>query len=80
MTKQEREQAVELLRCAADQSLSIARTGEHLGIHPNGMVALAIDARCGVDGEIHARGLQRDFDYYDTCLEAVQRVEDEEWP
>lgn len=79
MTKKEREQVVELLRCAADMAdiamIPITRASGALGHDDNSDVWwLARNARIAVDGE-SLWPEQRT-----SLLEAALRVEQGEWP
>lgn len=81
MTKRQRAQVVELLRCAADVS-SIVRaaynTGHADGVNPCSRVfLLAREAYGDIPGVIHAEGY---YHHPEFCLEAAQLVEDGEWP
>lgn len=84
MTKRERAQVVELLRCAAD-SLQSERDpgGFHsaaysLGHEPGSRIKRAAwDAKASCPGD---GGCLDDDAYLALLLEAAQRVEDCEWP
>ena len=81
MTRHQRAQVVELLRCAADDNESeITAMG-----YPEDITGLAIsarwfvsDERCGAYCEPNTRSEIR-WRRHDR-LEAAQRVEDKEWP
>jgi hypothetical protein len=81
MTNEEREQVVELLRCAADSkcrgwkqaSQPRKETAAALG-SPDRVSSLAFYALEDVDGGIASADYQRDM------LEAAQRVEEGTWP
>ena len=71
MTKRQRAQVVELLRCAADQNISLGIAACYLGLS---------------DWHRHQAFLPWDSsynwfsDYREQCLEAAARVEEGSWP
>lgn len=92
LTKKQREQVVELLRCAADRTLM--RSGEITLSGPFAIASRGVDDRAVNDEAWRARAASmRDLfgpdgdvidmpnDDYQTCLlEAAQRVEEGTWP
>lgn len=91
MTKKQREQVVELLRCAADACnvdsshglYSVARMMNHdtwdsaAAKTPRGDATVWHQA-CLARNHVHANGYW--FGYWHECLEAAQRVEEGSWP
>lgn len=79
MTKKEREQVVELLRCAADESVSIMAAAniveerDSAAEVPATLVIAAIVARNSIP-------YRRAGDYWKQCTEAAARVEEGSWP
>ena len=77
MTKRQREQVVELLRCAADDDGRLAGT---LAQWPDELT----EDQCSVIANAHYETyFQRPFDQRDrvqACLEAAARVEEGVWP
>ncbi len=81
MTRKQREQVVELLRCGADLR-SITAAGYALGhcdgINPcTSVFVLAVKAYTDMPDVIHAGGYHA---WPHSCLEAAQRVEEGSWP
>ena len=84
MTKSQRAQVVELLRCVwdqrdADRIVSCPSTGELLGA-PRDVIHIAIAARNYVAMDRCDAGLEPLDSYHDECLEAAARVEEKSWP
>ena len=75
LTKRQRAEVVELLRCAADRGYGIRTTSAWLRMHGLEVSAqveeLAVKAWWAVPSRI---------DHTQACLEAAQRVESGEWP
>lgn len=89
LTKREREQVVELLRCAADTCQIEPSHGLYSVAHLCGFdtwdtapitggSTRVWDVACRARNHVHANGIW--FGYWHECLEAAQRVEDQEWP
>ena len=81
LTKRERAQVVELLRCAADLATRTARPIAHAAMYlgyEDGSLAFmrAINARCAVAVAVPVQ----DGVYREQILEAALRVELGEWP
>ncbi len=79
LTKRQRAQVGELLRCAWDRSEPIARIGQEQEIDPL-VIRAAIRARSDVSTTNHDEEIGVFMDYYDQALEAAQRVEEGSWP
>jgi hypothetical protein len=77
MTKKQRAQVVELLRCAADAGGMLAGT---VAAWPDTLT----DEQCGlIINAHHETFFAKSFDERDrvqACLEAAQRVEEGSWP
>jgi hypothetical protein len=87
MTKRQRAQVVELLRCAADVCAIDSGHGLYSVAHllgfdtwdsafakGNNALAYVWDQACQALNHVHADG------YWHECLEAAQRVEEGTWP
>jgi hypothetical protein len=80
VTRKERAQVVELLRCAADlhvidgQFGGLWSAGVHLEMSHSPLWNIAYAARRDAYNEIGGET------YLESCLLAAQRVEDKEWP
>jgi hypothetical protein len=87
VTRKERAQVVELLRCAHDVA-GIGRAAEWLGydLLVDGAWSEPVWQRAVYAWEstsdliFAAKGTLSGVTYEDVCLEAAQRVEDKEWP
>lgn len=80
MTKKQREQVVELLRCAADLD-SLGRAHQYIRGNPVTVRgagfktwSIAVDARTSA----HVENMT--LTYAESCLEAAARVEEGSWP
>lgn len=89
LTKQQRADVVELLRCAADlcnvdSSHGLYSVAQFLGLDTwdtflaTEESTLVWRAACDARNHVHAIGYW--WGYWHECLEAAQRVEDKEWP
>lgn len=79
MNYEDKIEVMVLLRCAFDQSNSIRRTGEALGMPPR-IIHMAIKARSVTSMMNHDDGIHTYLDYYDECLEAAMRVSEGSLP
>lgn len=91
MTKKQRAEVVELLRCAADvvhetlmpiwKATCALGFGESCTQHKAALAAMqnAAISRGGA-ATMPADDIEGDNEYRARCLEAAQRVEDKEWP
>lgn len=92
MTKKQRAQVVELLRCAADacaidSSQGLYSVARDLGFDTwdsaaaknlPAAAAFVWNQACHARNHVHGNGYW--YGYWHECLEAAQRVEDGEWP
>lgn len=80
MTKKQREQVVELLRCAADVQ-GIGNAASALDLIDGPFWGAAIKAwESTADVITEKRGHMSGISYEDICLEAAARVEEGQWP
>ena len=80
MTKRQRAQVVELLRCAHEVH-GIGAAAEYLELYAGTEWGLAIKAwEDTSDAILSRRGNLLGITYEHVCLEAAQRVEDHQWP
>ncbi len=85
MTKRERAQVVELLRCAADESPGVASIGGGINGIVRASMGLGLDgwmtyaAGQAYNATVSGQALTYE-DHRARLLEAARRVEDGEWP
>lgn len=80
MTKKQRAQVVELLRCA-HEARGIGNAAEFLGLYRGPAWGAAINAwEATADAITEARGNLAGVTYEDVCLEAAASVEEGSWP
>ena len=83
MTKKQRAEVVELLRCGADcvdEGLTpLTYACRYLDMSDS-VLSSAVDARCAVSRALRTPRFLEGSEYRYELLEAAQRVEDKEWP